>query len=77
MSAVVFHHIFTGKSITVLDKKSVVAIIHGTAKGHQSVKDVECVFLLLDKIPQPTPVSETEEEVMALLGLTNTEKKHE
>lgn len=69
----VFHQMFTGKTITILDKTSVGAIVHGTATSNEN-KTANCVFLLIDKVATPVAVRETEEEVLALLGLSTGDK---
>lgn len=66
--AIVFHQIFTGKAITVLDRTSIGAVIHGTATSKDNEK-ADCVFLLIDKVANPVAIRETEEEVMQALGL--------
>lgn len=68
-NSVTFHHLFTGKKITVQNKSDVIAIMHGNATVKEKDSNgVECVFILLEKIP-PMPIVETEEQALALLGL--------
>lgn len=73
-SPITFTQLFTGKHFTVTDRKSVLAIIHGTASEKNNSPEIAAVFIIVENLP-PVAVKETEEEVMALLGLNNQEKK--
>jgi hypothetical protein len=76
MNAVTFKHMFTGKTVTILDKKDCKAIIHGMATNKENPAGVECTFILIEGVSTAVPVQETESEIMAKLGLTQ-EKTHE
>lgn len=71
MNPVKFTHAITGKTVTIIDAKSAVALIHGTAKAMHApgIEEVAAVFLVLAGVPTPLPVRESEEEVMTKLGI--------
>ena len=77
MNAVTFKHMFTGKTVTILDKKDCKAIIHGMATNKENPAGVECTFILIEGVSTAVPVQETEAEIMAKLGLTQETKNEQ
>jgi hypothetical protein len=72
---ITFTHTFTGKTITILDKRAISAIIHGDATRSDGTGATPAVFLVIDKVPQPLPVRESEAEVLEKLGLLPANKE--
>lgn len=77
-----FTHLVTGKTITIArdsqtNRFPVAAIIHGPMKDPKTGKESldEKVWLILEKVPNPLPVQETEQEVLKLLELDTDTKE--
>jgi hypothetical protein len=73
MKSVTFKHLMTGKNVTVVNPKSIAAVIHGNI-NKENEASISAVFLVIDKVPAPIPVMETEEEVMAILNKALTQE---
>lgn len=68
--AIHFTHLVTGKRVTVVEPRAVAAFFSGPMQdkaGKPSATDN--VWLVIDKVPSPIPVVETEDEVLTKLGL--------
>jgi hypothetical protein len=69
-NSVEFTHFITGKKVVIVDKSTVAAFFHGDCKHMSITNAVSCVWLSVDKVRDPIPVTETEDEVRFKLGLT-------
>lgn len=69
MTSVTFTHMFSNKNVTVLDRTTCKAIIHGFAASDKQGPAVPATFILLEGIKEPIPVQETEDEILTKLGL--------
>lgn len=66
-----FTALVSGKSVTILNKKSIAAYFHGAAKdpATEKVMATSTVFLVIDGVEGPLAVRETEDEVKTILGI--------
>ena len=65
-----FTHLLTGKRVIVVDPRSVAAFFTGPVQGKDGKPSpTDNVWLVIDKVPSPIPVVETEDEVLTKLGL--------
>lgn len=72
--AVQFTYFIGGKKLTIFNRSSVGAMIHGICTHPALKTEVETVFLVIDKCPTPLPIVETEAQVFELLDkLSNKE----
>ncbi len=65
-------HLATGKVIVIVDRKSISALFTGDMVMADKTYP-GATWIVIDKVSQPIPVKESQQEVLELLGLNQGE----
>lgn len=69
MNTVTFTHLITNKKVTIFNPLTSIAAVFTAPVDHGKKPAYDATWIVVNQVPNPIPVQETEDQVKTALGL--------